>query len=112
MGIYWLKYSLNLAMNLMHHSSVAVALFVGGWMALEGRIEVGTRRGDRGRARQAQRPVGRPGELGPGILGRRGQVPLFAEAADWLAEPVPGLEAESVFVQLFRGRDDGAYSTP
>ena len=42
MGIYKLKYSMNMLMNLMHHSSVAVALCVGGWLALEGRIEVGT----------------------------------------------------------------------
>jgi len=42
MGIYWRKYSMNLLMNLMHHLSVAVALCAGGWLALEGRIEVGT----------------------------------------------------------------------
>jgi len=42
MGIYKLKYSMNMLMNLMHHSSVAVALCLGGWLALEGRIEVGT----------------------------------------------------------------------
>ena len=42
MGIYWRKYSMNLLMNLMHHMSVAVALCVGGWLALEGRVEVGT----------------------------------------------------------------------
>src|SRR6185312_15242239 len=42
MGIYRFKYSMNLLMNLMLHFSVAVALCVGGWMALDGRIEVGT----------------------------------------------------------------------
>lgn len=42
MGIYKLKYTMNLLMNIMHHSAVAVALGVGGWFALEGRIEVGT----------------------------------------------------------------------
>jgi ABC-type bacteriocin/lantibiotic exporter with double-glycine peptidase domain len=42
MGIYWLKYTMNLLMNVMHHLSVAAALCVGGWMVLEGRIEVGT----------------------------------------------------------------------
>jgi ABC-type bacteriocin/lantibiotic exporter with double-glycine peptidase domain len=42
MGIYRLKFTMNLLMNLMHHSTVAVALGVGGWMALDGRIEVGT----------------------------------------------------------------------
>jgi ABC-type bacteriocin/lantibiotic exporter with double-glycine peptidase domain len=42
MGIYRLKYSMNLLMNLMHHLAVAVALCAGGWLAVEGRIEVGT----------------------------------------------------------------------
>jgi hypothetical protein len=42
MGIYWRKYSMNLLMNLMHHLAVAVVLCFGGWLALEGRIEVGT----------------------------------------------------------------------
>jgi ABC-type bacteriocin/lantibiotic exporter with double-glycine peptidase domain len=42
MGIYKLKYTMNLLMNVMHHSAVAVALGVGGWFALEGHIEVGT----------------------------------------------------------------------
>lgn len=42
MGIYKLKYSMNLLMNLMHHLSVASAFCVGGWMVLEGHIEVGT----------------------------------------------------------------------
>lgn len=42
MGIYKLKFTMNLLMNVMHHSAVAVALGVGGWLALQGRIEVGT----------------------------------------------------------------------
>jgi ABC-type bacteriocin/lantibiotic exporter with double-glycine peptidase domain len=42
MGIYKLKFTMNLLMNVMHHSAVAVALGFGGWQALEGRIEVGT----------------------------------------------------------------------
>lgn len=42
MGIYKIKFTMNLLMNLMHHSSVAVALGVGGWLVLEGRIEIGT----------------------------------------------------------------------
>lgn len=42
MGIYRLKYAMNLLMNLMHHLSVAAALCLGGWLAVEGRIEVGT----------------------------------------------------------------------
>ena len=42
MGIYRFKYSMNLAMNLMYYFSVAAALGVGGWFAVEGRIEVGS----------------------------------------------------------------------
>jgi ABC-type bacteriocin/lantibiotic exporter with double-glycine peptidase domain len=42
MGIYKLKFTMNLLMNVMHHSAVAVALGVGGWLALQGRIEIGT----------------------------------------------------------------------
>jgi ABC-type bacteriocin/lantibiotic exporter with double-glycine peptidase domain len=42
MGIYKIKYSMNLLMNLMHYFAVAVALGVGGWFAVAGRIEVGT----------------------------------------------------------------------
>jgi ABC-type bacteriocin/lantibiotic exporter with double-glycine peptidase domain len=42
MGIYKLKFTMNLLMNVMHHSAVAVALGVGGWLALQDRIEVGT----------------------------------------------------------------------
>jgi ABC-type bacteriocin/lantibiotic exporter with double-glycine peptidase domain len=42
MGIYKIKYSMNLLMNLLHHLSVAAALLVGGWLALQGRFEIGT----------------------------------------------------------------------
>lgn len=42
MGIYKLKFTMNLLMNVMHHSSVAVVLGVGGWLALQRQIEVGT----------------------------------------------------------------------
>lgn len=42
MGIYKFKYSMNMAMNLMYYFSVAAALGVGGWFAVEGRIEVGS----------------------------------------------------------------------
>lgn len=42
MGIYKLKFTMNLLMNIMHHSAVALALGFGGWLALEGTIEVGT----------------------------------------------------------------------
>ena len=42
MGVYKIKYSMNLLMNFMHYFAVAVALGVGGWFAVAGRIEVGT----------------------------------------------------------------------
>jgi len=42
MGIYKIKYSMNMLMNLMYALAVAVALGVGGWLAVAGRIEVGT----------------------------------------------------------------------
>ena len=42
MGIYKLKYGMNLGMNLMYAFAVAVALGVGGWFAITGRIDVGT----------------------------------------------------------------------
>lgn len=42
MGIYKLKYGMNLGMNLAYSLAVAVALGVGGWFAVNGRIDVGT----------------------------------------------------------------------
>lgn len=42
MGIYKLKYSMNLLMNFLHYVAVAVALGVGGWFAINHRIDVGT----------------------------------------------------------------------
>jgi ABC-type multidrug transport system fused ATPase/permease subunit len=42
MGIYKIKYTMNLAMNLMHYLAVAAALGVGGWFAVSGQIDVGT----------------------------------------------------------------------
>lgn len=42
MGIFQLKYSMNFLMNLMHHLSVAMALGAGGYLVVQGRIEVGT----------------------------------------------------------------------
>jgi hypothetical protein len=42
MGIYKFKYGMNLLMNLMHYFAVAVALGVGGWFAVAGRVDVGT----------------------------------------------------------------------
>ena len=42
MGIYKIKFKMNFLMNLLHHLGVATALGVGGWLAVQGRIEVGT----------------------------------------------------------------------
>lgn len=41
MGIFRLKYTMNFLMNLMHHFGVAIALGVGGYFVVQGRIEVG-----------------------------------------------------------------------
>lgn len=42
MGIFKLKFAMHFLMNLMHHLGVATVLGVGGWYAVQGRIEVGT----------------------------------------------------------------------
>ncbi|WP_422011317.1 ABC transporter ATP-binding protein [Reyranella sp.] len=42
MGIYRIKFTMNLLMNMMHHLAVGSALCFGGWQVLQGRIEVGT----------------------------------------------------------------------
>jgi ABC-type multidrug transport system fused ATPase/permease subunit len=42
MGIYKIKFSMNLAMNFMYHAAVAIALGVGGLMAVRHELEVGT----------------------------------------------------------------------
>jgi ABC-type bacteriocin/lantibiotic exporter with double-glycine peptidase domain len=42
MGIFKIKFAMNFLMNLMHHLGVAAVLGVGGWLAVQGRIEVGT----------------------------------------------------------------------
>ncbi|MBS0526873.1 MAG: ABC transporter ATP-binding protein [Proteobacteria bacterium] len=42
MGIYKIKFSMNLAMNFMYHAAVAIALGVGGLLAIEHKLEVGT----------------------------------------------------------------------
>jgi ABC-type multidrug transport system fused ATPase/permease subunit len=42
MGIYRIKFTMNLLMNMMHHLAVASALCFGGWQVLQGMIEVGT----------------------------------------------------------------------
>jgi hypothetical protein len=42
MGIYKIKFSMNLAMNFMYHAAVAIALGVGGLLAVQNKLEVGT----------------------------------------------------------------------
>ena len=42
MGIFKLKFSMNFLMNLLHHLGVATVLGVGGWYAVQGKVEVGT----------------------------------------------------------------------
>jgi ABC-type multidrug transport system fused ATPase/permease subunit len=42
MGIYKIKFSMNLAMNFMYHASVATALGVGGLLVVEHRLQLGT----------------------------------------------------------------------
>lgn len=42
MGIYKIKFSMNLAMNFMYHAAVAIALGVGGLLAVQDKLEVGT----------------------------------------------------------------------
>jgi ABC-type multidrug transport system fused ATPase/permease subunit len=42
MGIYKIKFSMNLAMNFLYYAAVATALGVGGLFAVEHRIQVGT----------------------------------------------------------------------
>lgn len=42
MGIFKLKFSMNFIMNLTHHLQIAGALLLGGWLVIDGRIEVGT----------------------------------------------------------------------
>jgi ABC-type multidrug transport system fused ATPase/permease subunit len=42
MGIYKIKFSMNLVMNFMYHAAVAIALGVGGLLAVQHKLEVGT----------------------------------------------------------------------
>lgn len=84
MGIYWLKYIMNLLMNLMYHFSVAVALCVGGWLVLEGRIEVGTVVAIVGGLGKLNDPWGDLVNWFREFSVVRVKYRLFAEAADWL----------------------------
>ena len=42
MGIYKIKFSMNLAMNFLYHAAVATALGVGGLLVVEHRLQLGT----------------------------------------------------------------------
>jgi ABC-type multidrug transport system fused ATPase/permease subunit len=85
MGIYKLKYSMNLLMNVMHHFAVAAALGVGGWFATTGRIDVGTVVAIVAGLRKLKDPwdeiVNWSRELAVVSVKYR----LFADAANWLA---------------------------
>jgi ABC-type multidrug transport system fused ATPase/permease subunit len=42
MGIFKLKFAMSSIMNLTHHLQIAGALLLGGWLVIDGRIELGT----------------------------------------------------------------------
>ncbi len=42
MGIYKIKFSMNLAMNFMYHAAVAIALGVGGLLVVDHKLQLGT----------------------------------------------------------------------
>ncbi|MBS0520486.1 MAG: ABC transporter ATP-binding protein [Proteobacteria bacterium] len=84
MGIYWLKYGMNLLMNLMHHLSVAAAFCIGGWLALQGRIEVGTVVAVVGGLAKLNDPWGDLVDWARELLVVRVKYRLFADAANWL----------------------------
>jgi ABC-type multidrug transport system fused ATPase/permease subunit len=92
MGIYRLKYFMNFLMNQMHHLSVAVALCVGGWMALEGRIEVGTVVAIVGGLGKLNDPWGDLVNWAREFSVVAVKYRLFAEAADWLGQPAMDLQ--------------------
>jgi ABC-type multidrug transport system fused ATPase/permease subunit len=83
-GIYWLKYLMNLAMNMMHFLSVAVALCVGGWFVLQDRIELGTVVAIVGGLGKLNDPWGDLVSWFRELSVVRVKYRLFAEAADWL----------------------------
>lgn len=84
MGIYWLKYTMNLLMNMMQHLAVAVALGVGGWFVLQGRIEVGTVVAIVGGLGKLNDPWGDLVSWFREFSVVRVKYRLYAEAADWL----------------------------
>jgi len=93
MGIYRLKYSMNLLMNLMHHLSVALALCVGGWMVLQGRIEVGTVVAVASGLGKLNDPWGDLVNWAREFSVVAVKYRLFADAADWLGAPAAGSRA-------------------
>src|SRR5690349_20526052 len=95
MGIYWSKYVMNLLMNLMYHLSVAVALCVGGWMVLQGRIEVGTVVAVASGLGKLNDPWGDLVNWAREFSVVGVKYHLFAEAADWLGATPAGHAAES-----------------
>ncbi|MBI2741654.1 MAG: ABC transporter ATP-binding protein [Rhodospirillales bacterium] len=93
MGIYKLKYTMNLLMNLMHHSAVAVALGLGGWFALDGRIEVGTVVAIVGGLGKLNDPWGDLVNWGRELPVVEVKYRLFVAALDRLAEVAGGLSS-------------------
>lgn len=101
MGIYRLKYLMNLLMNLMHHLSVAVAFCVGGWLVLQDRIEVGTVVAVASGFGKLNDPWGDLVNWAREFSVVAVKYRLFAQAADWLGaaaptEPAPGPGALAV----------------
>jgi len=94
MGIYRLKYVMNLLMNLMHHLSVAAALCVGGWMVLEGQIEVGTVVASASGLGKLNDPWGDLVNWAREFSVVAVKYRLFADAADWLGASAAGTAAE------------------
>jgi ABC-type bacteriocin/lantibiotic exporter with double-glycine peptidase domain len=99
MGIYKLKYSMNLLMNLMHHFAVAVTLCIGGWFAVEGRIEVGTVVAIVGGLGKLNDPWGDIVNWARELSVVGVKYRLFADAANRLAGGPAGAPASGSFVQ-------------
>lgn len=89
MGIYKLKYAMNLLMNLMHHLSVAAALCLGGWLVVGGRIEVGTVVAIVGGLGKLNDPWGDLVNWGRELSVVAVKYRLFAEAMDLVPRPGP-----------------------
>jgi len=87
MGIYRFKFSMNLFMNLMHHFSVASALCVGGWMVLEGHLDVGTVVAIVGGLGKLNDPWGDLVNWAREFSVIAVKYRLFADAAEWLEGP-------------------------